>query len=259
MFTPVQQTDRLPFSCPLLESVAGKRTLESRLGLPERPKKPLSPYFRFMSEMRSSVVAAHPQLRLTDVVKAIGVKWQTVDEKKKAAYQEEYKREQIVYLKQRAAYEAQLTEAQRGELQELKQQLAEQRSKNADRKRIRALGRPKRAMSPYLFWLSEKRTSLPRQEGETFRDWQRRCSALWQTLGETAKQPYFERSQAEFNKYSDELLLWEEKMVRQGNVDLVRSSMLVDPVEKLTKRDQRKTPKAERAPVESSATRARDE
>lgn len=227
--------------------------------MPERPKKPLSPYFRFMSEMRPSVVAAHPQLRLTDVVKAIGLKWQTVDEKQKAAYQEAYKREQMVYLQQRAAYDAQLTDAQRGELKDLKQQLADQRAKNADRKRVRALGRPKRAMSPFLCWLSEQRTSLPRAEGETFREWQQRSSALWQTLSETAKQPYFERSQAAFNKYSDELLLWEEKMVRQGNVDLVRSSMLVDPMEKLTKRDQRKTAKEEVTQQQSSAKRARDE
>lgn len=231
----------MPPSCPQLELTAGKRTLESRLGFPERPKKPLSPYFRFMSEVRPAVTAAHPQLRLPDVVKAIAHKWETVDEAKKIELLAAFKRDQVVYLQKRAAWEAALTDDQRFQLKDLKQQLADTKERSAEKKRVRQLGRPKRASSPFLCWLNEARERMPRKTGETFREWQKRSAGVWQALTEDAKRPFYERSQSDFARYNDELLRWEEKMVRQGNVDLVRSHMLLEPVES-------KKPKTRKAP-----------
>lgn len=244
-------TPSLSHSCPQLEHNAGKRTrtLESRLGIPERPKKPLSPYFRFMSEVRPTVVAAHPTLRLQDVVKAIAVKWETVDEARKNQYVEAYKTDQIAFLKKRAAYEASLTDDQRFGLKDLKEQIAQNKERLLERKRVRALGRPKRAMSPYLCWLNDPKHRLERLDGEKFVEWQRRGAAIWKTLSDEAKKPFYDRSSAAFNKYSDELLQWEEKMVRQGNVDVVRNIMLVDPVEKKTKLRQKKVVKLTAASV----------
>lgn len=82
---------------PILDISAGVKTrsLESRLGIPEKPKKPLTPFFQFMTEVRASVAAAHPQLPLQQVVKAIGAKWETVDESSKKKYLENFKREQV--------------------------------------------------------------------------------------------------------------------------------------------------------------------
>lgn len=44
---------------------------------------------------------------------------------------------------------------------------------------------------------------------------------------------------------SDELLKWEEKMVRQGNVDLVRAEMLIEPNERKSKPRKQKTKSTE--------------
>lgn len=200
--------------------------------MPERPKKPLSPYFRYMTEIRPSIAAANPQLRLTDVIKLIGTKWSTVDKSQKEALQEAYKRDQIAYLKSRASYEASLTEDQRFQLTDLKQKLVDQKTKIAERKRVRDLGRPKRPMSPYLCWLSADGQHIRRTADESFHQWQKRRSTAWKELSDAAKKPFYDQSQNAYLSYSDELLAWEEKMVRHGNVELVRSSMLLSPVEK---------------------------
>lgn len=71
------------------------KTLEERLGIPARPKKPLTPYFRFMRDIRATVVASDPKLSANDVVKKMALKWETVDEKQKKKYQDEYKKEQV--------------------------------------------------------------------------------------------------------------------------------------------------------------------
>lgn len=83
----------------MLELSAGakSRSLESRLGIPEKPRKPLTPFFQFMTEVRASVTAAHPQLPLQQIVKAIGAKWETVDEKQKQVYLENFKKAQVCW------------------------------------------------------------------------------------------------------------------------------------------------------------------
>lgn len=79
------------------EMVAGykSKTLEERLGMAERPKKPLTPYFRFMRETRPSLLAKNPNLKTGEVVKQMAKQWETVDEKQKQTYQEAYKLEKV--------------------------------------------------------------------------------------------------------------------------------------------------------------------
>lgn len=63
--------------------------------MPARPKKPLTPYFRFMRDIRPTIVASDPKLSANDLVKTMAIKWETVDEKQKKKYQEEYKQDQV--------------------------------------------------------------------------------------------------------------------------------------------------------------------
>lgn len=49
-----------------------------------------------MRDIRPTILAtADPKLSANDVVKLMAVKWETVDEKLKKKYQEEYKQEQV--------------------------------------------------------------------------------------------------------------------------------------------------------------------
>lgn len=101
----------------------------------------------------------------------------------------------------RAKYDLSLTDEQRLELKELKDKISESRLKTAERKRVRDLGRPKRAMSPFLLFLNEARENLPRLEKETYRDWQTRCSKEWMNLNDAKKEPYFTKARALTAKY----------------------------------------------------------
>ncbi|CAG2057604.1 unnamed protein product [Timema podura] len=53
-------------SFPECRQIAGfKQTLEEKLGIPVKPKKPLTPFFRFMVQIRPKVVQQHPDARVT--------------------------------------------------------------------------------------------------------------------------------------------------------------------------------------------------
>ena len=71
------------------------KSLESRIGIPEKPKKPLTPYFRFMKETRPVLHASNPSLHLTDIVKKVAAEWVNVDANKKNKLMEDYKKEQV--------------------------------------------------------------------------------------------------------------------------------------------------------------------
>jgi len=42
-----------------------KKSVEEKLGLPLKPKKPLTPYFRFMAQIRPVLIQKNPQAKVT--------------------------------------------------------------------------------------------------------------------------------------------------------------------------------------------------
>jgi len=64
------------------------------------PKRPLSGFFRFVGEFRK----ANPQLKLTEVTKKAGQRWQVLGPAKKQAYMDAASREQAKYKEDMAQY-----------------------------------------------------------------------------------------------------------------------------------------------------------
>jgi hypothetical protein len=47
------------------QSVGLKQSLEEKIGLPEKPKRPMTPYFRFMAEVRPALMKNNPNVKVT--------------------------------------------------------------------------------------------------------------------------------------------------------------------------------------------------
>lgn len=69
------------------------------LNIPEKPKKPLSPYLRYLNEIRSAVVKENPSLNNRDILKKCAEFWSTISEVKKKQYVEAYQKEVEEYDK----------------------------------------------------------------------------------------------------------------------------------------------------------------
>jgi len=65
-----------------------------------KPKRPLSGFFRFVRDFRKR----NPQLKLTEVTKTAGQKWQVLDAAKKKAYMDAAASEQAKYKEDLARY-----------------------------------------------------------------------------------------------------------------------------------------------------------
>lgn len=181
-----------------------------------------------MKQMRPEIRAKDPKISIIDTIKVIAKRWETVDPTTKKKLEEEYKNDQIQFIEKRAEYDSKLTDAQRIDIKLLKDELAEAKDKRLHRKKVKQLGRPKKPASAFLRYLSEQRTKLPQSPNETYRDWQKKIAAKWTEFSDKEKEKYVVASHSEYGRYKLEISKWEEEMVKQGNLDVVRQEALIE-------------------------------
>ncbi|XP_017845238.1 transcription factor A, mitochondrial isoform X2 [Drosophila busckii] len=219
-------------------SVCQSKTLEEQIGLPPRPKKPLTPYFRFMREMRPKLMAADPNISTVDIVRKLSKQWVDVDPKMKERLQSEYKKDQQIYLEQRTKYDSKLTDEQRADIKQLKQDLSDAKERRQLRKRVKELGRPKKPASAFLRFVASERTNTPQSPQQTYREWHQRATAKWTRLSDEEKAVYMQESRKELDQYKKAISIWEEKMIRLGHIDVVRHGNLIEPPEPKPRKTQ---------------------
>lgn len=176
------------------------RTIEKNLGLPISPKKPLTPYFRFLLEVRPEIKANNPKSSFQDITRIAAKKWADVSETKKNKYETEFKKEQVVYIKERAAYESQITDDIREQIKSYKNGLTELKEKREIKKKVESLGKPKRPINAYILYLTEERLNNSHKSG-TYREWLTTTAEKWKIMSDADKDKYFKSSKAQIQKY----------------------------------------------------------
>lgn len=192
------------------------------LNVPVKPKKPLTGYFRFVTERRPLIIQQNPNLKVTEVVKRCSEEWKTLNETEKQKYVDAAKIEMERYAKQYLEYSSKLSNEQREAIKAASDEKTDERKKRVLKKRIKDSNKPKRPMGAYMYFLQDLAEKHGKKVNELF---------------VVAKQQYYELSEAEKKAYQDkytqakikydqDLILWEKKMIKEGNDDLVRESTL---------------------------------
>jgi hypothetical protein len=87
------------------------------------------------------------------------------------------------------------------------------------------MGKPKKPASGFLRFMKNNTYD---KDKETFRQYQTRIVEKWNALPADKKEVYNEACKAETVIYKQDLAKWELKMVRLGNVELVRQDALIE-------------------------------
>lgn len=206
-----------------------------------KPKKPLSPYFRFLVDVRPKVTAENPKLTLTEIAQEIGKRWRSADEQMKKKYAADFAKEKEAYEKVKARYDMSLTPSQKEEIVDAKRHAAELKEKSAHRKKNRDNNKPKKPASGFIRFSVEVFANEKRGETDV-NDFRRVIAQRWAALPDEKKKPYLDAFQQELVKYKKDLSSWEAKMIRLGNVDLVRAESITPVHVELKQRERR--PKA---------------
>ncbi|NXP71442.1 TFAM factor, partial [Ramphastos sulfuratus] len=186
----------------------------------ERPKRPLTSYFRFLKDNRLAFKQKNPGINTSELVKKLAGAWRELPASQKQVYEEARKRDWQKYKEQLATYKAQLTPAQAAALrEERRKQLAKRRSFRVKRE-LTVLGKPKRPRNAFNMFVSEH---FQESQGITPVAKLKQLFDTWQKLSASQRQPYLQLAEDDKVRYANEMKSWEAKMVELGREDLVRA------------------------------------
>lgn len=154
-----------------------------------------------MRDNRDIFRKQNPELSIMDITKMMSQKWETVEEKTKTRYMGEFRKEQIKYVEERAKYDSKITDEQRKEIQQLKQDKLDAKQRIAIKKRVKELGRPKRPTSAFLRFIIKERVSTPQSISQTYREWHAKATEKWSRMPEGDKEVYILDARKEYETY----------------------------------------------------------
>lgn len=210
--------------------------------LPEKPKRPINAYIRFVQSVRPSLHAKNPKASPTDISKLAAAQWQVLDAASKAKLEEEYKKEQAVWLQKNAKYLSQLTDQQKVDIRQARADKTEEKAKREFRKKVKELGRPKRPLNGFLLYCADvKPKNLSKEENK---QQIKLMAQKWAQLSDADKAPYNARSAAALVKYREDIKQWEDKMIAQDHLDVIRRKNVILPqTTTATKESKTRSPK----------------
>ncbi|KAL4710916.1 hypothetical protein ACJJTC_002546 [Scirpophaga incertulas] len=196
-----------------------RKSAEERLGI-EKPKRPLTPFFKFMSQMRPAIIAKNPGITSKEAIEWSSKHWQQLDAETKAQMTKEYEKDLEDYKKIKELYEKSLTDEQKADIKRVKDELAEAKQKRKLKSEFKELGKPRKPMSSYFLFCQSLRDSF---DAKQLKEFQEKAKSEWTKLPPSERVKYDKKAQDLMNKYKKDLEAWEIKMISMGRLDLVRA------------------------------------
>lgn len=164
------------------------KSVEEKLGLPTKPKKPITPYYRFANENRPSLTAKHPKLKSYEIDSILGKMWQSLDAADRASYVKGYKTDLInYYSNEYTKYRSSLSDVDKRKIREMEIEIQKRRNLVAQQRKLRKLGKPKKPLSSFFRYFAAQKD---RKLNEPHKDFVKRVTSRWNDLSDTEKEKY---------------------------------------------------------------------
>lgn len=189
--------------------------------IPNKPKRPLTGYLKFMLEKRPIILKENPSLQNTDIVKRVAEQWKDLSLEGKAKYQEAAVQDRAKYDEEILKYNADLTPEQVEVLSHIEYEKRKDRKKRKLRKEYIAAGKPKRPINSFGLFVQDNATP-----GKSLTEVMIDVKAKWEQLPDIEKQKYQIKFRKSLEKYEVELAKWENEMIAEGKTHLIRAQTL---------------------------------
>lgn len=195
-----------------------KKSIEENI-FPNKPKKPLTPFFKYLKIMRPYTINEFPQIKVTEVVKKISEKWATEDPDYKLKLHQEYDMEYKEYMKKVMEFEKSITPEQRQKFLALEDKLKIEIDKVKRKQDLQQLGKPKKGPSAFLLYANERMKE--RKSDTSTKEFIRNISSQWRDLSEEDKKPYYIQAARLMEEYNKKKTEWEQRMIHNGYYNAV--------------------------------------
>lgn len=197
----------LTSSCQFI-STKTKKNLERDL-FPNKPRKPLTPFFKYMKIMRPSIVNEFPEYKSTKIVKEISARWALEDPEYKFKLNKEYDTEYKEYMMKVIEYEKSITPEQREQYMMIKKM----NNKKKENKDGKLLGKPKRPPSAFiLYMLNMIKTNNSITKNK---EYIKQLSIQWKAMNEQDKKQFINQAVKLMDQYNKEKEEWNQKRTKE--------------------------------------------
>ena len=176
------------------------KTVEERIGVPIRPKRPLVPFMRFYKDIRPDLVQANPAKPMGVLAQLAADKWKQTDQTTRERYYEDFRKDQEVFLKEIARYQNVLTDEQREKVKQMKLLISEKRKSREKRQKARELGKPKHPVPAFTQFLTELTLKIDKSK-MVCKDFAITAGEKWRALSDAEKAPYLEKYKKDMDSY----------------------------------------------------------
>lgn len=206
----------------------------NNLNLPEKPKRPLTPYFKYSQDRRQTLMKEHPDWKITQVTIQCASEWKNLDPSDKEKYETNFKREMEEYAAKYLEYKNSLTDEHKQAIKLYNRESKKAKLKKEKRKAMKDYQKPKKPIGAYMLYILDEVKSYP---DKTYIQLMSELKDKWAELSEGAKSKYITEAARRAEQYQEDLKKWENKMIQEGNEELVRRSTLEGKsAEKTTKK-----------------------
>ncbi|KAK3860317.1 hypothetical protein Pcinc_033623 [Petrolisthes cinctipes] len=208
---------------PCVTSVALKQTVAEQLGLPPPPKRPHTPYIRFIKHYIKNYKDKFPQINHIEVFKKATQEWKHLNNHEKGMWTGNYEQERLQYAARYKDYMQRLSPREVESMRQLKrkqlQDKAKRQATKEKKQECESLGRPKYPGNAFLLYVQ----TLERGEAEV-KEFIIGAAKSWHRLPDTKQSVFKDKAKIQLDQYKKELTVWEERMLRAGRPDLVRAN-----------------------------------
>lgn len=208
--------------------------------VPKPPKRPPTAYLEFFASHVRELKENNKDANIPDLAKICSKQWISLDEDSKKEYEERSKIRFEKYRQELEKFKSGLTEEEGKLIKEVKKQKAQKKKKKKEKKRMRGFGIPKRPMSAFPFYAKSK---MPNPNKDTSsKDYMRLLAQQWRQMTDNEKKPFNEMSEKSKIEYEEQMAIWVEQMVDQGDGEEVEKSKLRKQLMKLGMPEKNKSP-----------------
>ncbi|GLV39412.1 mitochondrial transcription factor A [Carabus blaptoides fortunei] len=188
-----------------------RQSVEEKYNIPPKPKRPLTPYFKYMAQIRPELKRAQPHAKVTDLVRETALRWEKIEPQVKQKLEAEYKHEHEIYAKERLQYDTQLTDDQKNALKQARIDRLESLEKRKYRKKCKDNNKPKKPCSAFVLYM---KSVMPNRGSREFKQFQKDTASSWFELPDTEKKPFVDEMHRQMKEYQKLMVEWERKMIK---------------------------------------------
>lgn len=177
-----------------------KKSVEEKLGLPRKPKQPLSGYVRFITENIASVNETNPNLLKKEQIALLAKMWSTIGDARKEEYSKAHRDEKLDYRAKLIEYKRTLSEDDKKRVQELKTAILVRKAQLNKSKQRQELGKPKRPINKFVKFFLEQKRGEGKQTRQEYKNYYQEIASRWKGLSDAERAKY-QTSPAELEAY----------------------------------------------------------